>query len=1122
MGPGMSLAPAWKPFEPPQTFQYGSGADEAHKDLVMRFFGPPNGQYTSTAAMRQAITHEILPASYRGSNARLVEIIRSRIEESEEFTLKLFPIVHQWEGGNVVTVYTMEFHNHLLDEVPEEGVVRQVTHSSREYAQTILRYGLGMQMEHGMLMTPMGQGQYAQSINQIATGATRRIMLSTLFAISNPPPVPNNWFSQHGLPYSNSVRAEMARKEIAEFGICIQELGGMEKAINSIRTTIRRQKGSEPDTLVLPYNLATRLRLYGPPQNGYDGREKLKPVIPETNGASYDGLRLYQSPYAEFDRTLPPGDAFESDRQIGEMFTLYGDRYQELPALSQKTSLRNVKGFDCDANRWDVISFREAWKNTGIFHYEDKLSGYGSGPSGGNGRGGRGRDDDGGTERNQLLSQQIGEQLLGSYKTFGQFLKQTGAMEAVTRDISDWIQSAPPLGLVNRVGKFVDAFLVTPEMRAQFKASVKRILEATSSMDVARGVLRAETPEALMAVARAAGGRMGAAAVKEIKGPLLGVIHAMFPETKDIGADVVAASRGGSAGAEAERELGSEPGKRTRTLQANRREEERLLSEMMAAVQALATAAEKAATSEESVIANDPDVKTQVAVIRAIVVEFTGLAAVTATVRDGFIAAIDSVSGSLGVDDDGVPVHDRLVDLLNNTRVATTASRHHINAQAEADRARERRARGEQGQTAQDKHAELIHRIAVSVRLGNGNFVAMHVPEFFESLLGTLASSNFSARHAEEVFRIVKTLVVIGETASLEDSHEPGKVDLVEQILRQLTSKKTVENLRITAGGLTQRADEAQLQTVLDSLNQTAVQENAAERAAYFENEPSTIQGLIGAAFYSTGDGGLRRRQFDFFLDNDRLFPMHIICARPHVTYKMCAMVGLKSGGDTGVILHVEEDFLLYSDGATKRLFGNYTCRQNTIILRPQNLAVLPNASCSGYRGGGSLEFWNPLNQFDVQTYKTSNPLKKSLFAIPLLWFEKDKMNPKDCLYLPGYVHPAYITALDEQTPLQVAACAVLTNHWGWCYSQFSNDRSVMGHVDGAQIEAHRNMVCYQVEQYNTVSYGGETVAPFSERIPTCGHWKWTYTGVMDDRCNGYVDYQKAILDMGGRQLGRA
>lgn len=145
-----------------------------NKEIFERFGMPQNGNPLANPYGGVRTVYETWPEAFGGAYGRTIRnrhiesIIISQIADSERFIPRfVFPIVLNMDGGTKFDMSELRFHDHLLDRVPELGVPRLLTKSSRQWEVNIARYGLGFFMEHGFAMTDVGKRQYDMSILQI-------------------------------------------------------------------------------------------------------------------------------------------------------------------------------------------------------------------------------------------------------------------------------------------------------------------------------------------------------------------------------------------------------------------------------------------------------------------------------------------------------------------------------------------------------------------------------------------------------------------------------------------------------------------------------------------------------------------------------------------------------------------------------------------------------------------------------------------------------------------------------------------------------------------------------------------------------------------------------------------
>ena len=148
--------------------------DNGHKvsptkeEALAVFYGEPSRAIVSDPYLDRDNEVYDLPDAYRGKNSYLSMILISLIQESEMWPLReLFPWM-KWDKSFEVAWDEWHFNDHMLDREPEETAPLLLTSNFSERRATMVRYGIGLMLEHGFWRTEKGQKNYAMNMRQIS------------------------------------------------------------------------------------------------------------------------------------------------------------------------------------------------------------------------------------------------------------------------------------------------------------------------------------------------------------------------------------------------------------------------------------------------------------------------------------------------------------------------------------------------------------------------------------------------------------------------------------------------------------------------------------------------------------------------------------------------------------------------------------------------------------------------------------------------------------------------------------------------------------------------------------------------------------------------------------------
>ncbi len=201
---------------------------------------------------------------------------------------------------------------------------------------------------------------------------------------------------------------------------------------------------------------------------------------------------------------------------------------------------------------------------------------------------------------------------------------------------------------------------------------------------------------------------------------------------------------------------------------------------------------------------------------------------------------------------------------------------------------------------------------------------------------------------------------------------------------------------------------------------------------------------------------------------------------RPHKTYDMGTTIYMNAGA-AGNTWFGHADFQLANDSARKLIFGNFTIYGKTVVPFPQFIALYPNMFVRAHIAGGGHAFWDPLNDDDVDDYR-SGVVKKDIFAVAVL----ANFDVEQTWYMDITGRFDNSLCLDDETQKVTdhPGAAVYARHWGWTHRM----PSIPGMDRPSQPKF--NTIVLQENQFLYSYNPGAGTREFSYEIPETGHWR--------------------------------
>jgi hypothetical protein len=208
----------------------GTVGDAPRPEEWAQWFGPTTRPVETNPydGYRQA-TYQ-MPEAYKGSNSYMTTILIQLIEQEDLWPINYALPFRRDESNITFTWDTIEFTNHMLNVVPEEGVSRLVSQKKESKSDHMVRYGLAFQLEHGFMRTPIGRKSYSMHLEQIKNAVLETAYTNVIEAYLRCKTQNQVWALRYGKQMSLSLRREAEMQEVQEFGVIQKEEHGFDLA----------------------------------------------------------------------------------------------------------------------------------------------------------------------------------------------------------------------------------------------------------------------------------------------------------------------------------------------------------------------------------------------------------------------------------------------------------------------------------------------------------------------------------------------------------------------------------------------------------------------------------------------------------------------------------------------------------------------------------------------------------------------------------------------------------------------------------------------------------------------------------------------------------------------------
>ena len=340
----------------------------------LEYFGKP--RYDMRQGVGDDVDDEnrVLPYAYEGRNPHIEKIMFAALTEADQiWTREIAPITKMTNLGNQVEVAQYIFNKHLVDRVPEQGVVRLVTSYKRRWTEAMIRVGLGLMMEDGFAMTNMGKMHYNQHLLQIRDALLNALRLMVIDRILSVPRQATNFSEAAGMPLGNHTMLQVLEREAEQWATLQKNEHAFLKLRNMGEEALaQNQYAQAPDTLILPYGQINNYRWKHPEETEFSKAGPSGPGLLSSKGGPIGALAT-KFEVLEFPRCFvgegePMLDPSSRQRVIGEFFQMSHKFSSTVRAKKWRKELMNITVHDNDSDQMVELEYRTYLKASGLWN----------------------------------------------------------------------------------------------------------------------------------------------------------------------------------------------------------------------------------------------------------------------------------------------------------------------------------------------------------------------------------------------------------------------------------------------------------------------------------------------------------------------------------------------------------------------------------------------------------------------------------------------------------------------------------------------------------------------------------------------------------------------------------
>lgn len=313
-------------------------------------------------------------------------------------TRVLAPFVRH-EGGMTIHWDRWEFNNHLPTRVPEEGVSRMVSMSKSAEQDSMVRYGLALQLEHGFMTTAQGQMNFRLNLQQLTNAVTEGTEMGVTTKLLNASDTFDNFYERTDVGLGAFALDDVLRQETALYCAPQKRRDGMLAIKQYIDETLQQRGQRGGFVMVVPQGLKDQIN-----SNEFEAVSMINKSAdgPRNEVFSKMGLgQVYESRGFYVDSARPTMDLHYTPSYKGEFNFLTYKHLMDLNPQDYRTSFAAIQVYDEDRDNFVKIDALTALRKCGLFHWP---------------RGGR----DANHDDYRLTT--IGSNWFGGNQTWGQFL----------------------------------------------------------------------------------------------------------------------------------------------------------------------------------------------------------------------------------------------------------------------------------------------------------------------------------------------------------------------------------------------------------------------------------------------------------------------------------------------------------------------------------------------------------------------------------------------------------------------------------------------------------------------------------------------------------------------------
>jgi hypothetical protein len=469
----------------------GQSVVSQNKDMALiqnskPFLGNPTQEFTRFSDDRYPREMNTYENAFRGRNRYIEQILITYYAEADRFwTRNLLPWTEKTDGLTFEWD-TLEFNDHILTPEPVLMVPRLLTTRWSANKASMLRQGIGLQLEWDFANTERGRSTYRMHLLQIVNAVNVTMSMNAAIALRNPKnaqAISPDKRDERNLRNKQEVTDYLNRK-YSEFGGVHSYPEWLSKRVDTAQQVFTDRSMPRADFMVVPQRcirFAQQSRaLAGGVRQGPRG-------IEITSATAMAGVTTFESTAFPQGFGLPPIDVLRNNAQVNSYFT-FSRQTVNNPDERYRIHHNDVWIYNEQEDAYALISYADAIHYAGLF-YTNVTKGYDDDGGDDDDYAGDEDDDKGGRktydkgDRKLFGLTHIGRRFFGGDRNFYDYMSRCGIAD---QWIKHMITKEEKDEGSNTTGSFYDKFVNPANAKTNKKIGYRK-LPADAYTPVASG-----------------------------------------------------------------------------------------------------------------------------------------------------------------------------------------------------------------------------------------------------------------------------------------------------------------------------------------------------------------------------------------------------------------------------------------------------------------------------------------------------------------------------------------------------------------------------------------------------------------------------------------------------------